>query len=668
MVARTWSLERWLLTAACLCLGACLLRNVGVVTPVFSRVWDKAYNGAEYLSIAICGLRALRSRSTERAAWGLLTLGLFGYAAGDLYWTIALQGDAEQPYPSFADAGYLSIYPAAYVGLVLLLRARAPRLGSMLWLDGVVCAFASAAVGAALVLGVVAGTEGSFAAVATNLAYPLGDLIMLAFVIAVMVITGRTTGATWRLLALALAVFGVSDTLYLYEVAVGTYREYTVLDTGWPAAFVLVAIAACHPAQRIDTRRLRGGMLVIPAACTLIALGLLVYDHYDRLNAAALWLATAAVAAAVVRFALTFRENLRTLGASEIEAATDALTGLGNRRALLADLERLAAGATPERPVVLTLFDLDGFKAYNDTFGHPAGDALLHRLGTALGAALGGTGSAYRIGGDEFCVLSPAPLPQHVIDALSERGEQFEIRSSFGSALLSGGDPADALRVADQRMYANKRSGRRSTDEAVHQVLLRVAAEHDGELSDHVNDVADLVASVGRGLGLSEDELLEVRRAAALHDIGKVAIPDAILHAPRALTEDEWRYMRQHTIIGERIIAAAPELRGVGKIVRASHERWDGTGYPDRLAGEAIPLGARIVAVCDAYDAMITDRAYRRGRSPQKALEELERCAGHQFDPIVVGAFRAAMANDFTPHECAMARKAPIERALDVIN
>jgi hypothetical protein len=167
---------------------------------------------------------------------------------------------------------------------------------------------------------------------------------------------------------------------------------------------------------------------------------------------------------------------------------------------------------------------------------------------------------------------------------------------------------------------------------------------------------------------LTEDALLEARRAAALHDIGKVAIPDAILQAPRALTEVEWAYMRRHTIIGERIIAAAPELRGVGRIVRSSHERWDGKGYPDGLAGEEIPLGARIVAVCDAYDAMITDRAYRRGRSSHEALEELRRCAGKQFDPVVVGAFAAAMANDFSSHECAIARKRPIERALDVIN
>jgi diguanylate cyclase (GGDEF)-like protein len=668
MTPRNWSLERWLLTAACVCLLACLLRNLGVVTPVLPGVWDKAYNGAEYLAIAIVGLRALRARGTERLAWAMLALGLFGFAAGDVYYSVALMGEQTPPYPSLADAGYLSIYPAAYVGLMLLLRARAARLGSALWLDGLVCGFASAATGAALVLGVVASTEGSFAAVATNLAYPLGDLTMLAFVIAVMLVTGRSAGWTWRILAAALTLWAAADTTYLYQVAVGSYREFAVLDTSWPAAYVLVAFAACRPAKRLDTRRLRGGMLIVPAFSTFVALGLLVYDHYDRLNAAALWLATAAVTAAVARFALTFRENLRTLAASEIEAATDALTGLGNRRALLAQLERAAAEATPERPVWLTLFDLDGFKTYNDTFGHPAGDALLQRLGRNLAEAIGDDASAYRIGGDEFCVLSPEPLPARALAALSERGEHFEIRSSHGAARLEGGDPADGLRTADQRMYANKRAGRRSTDEAVHEVLLRVAAEHDGELSDHVNDVADMVASVSRGLGLSEDELVEVRRAAALHDIGKVAIPDAILHAPRALTAAEWEYMRQHTIIGERIIAAAPELRGVGKIVRSSHERWDGRGYPDGLKGEEIPLGARIVAVCDSYDAMVTDRAYRKGRAPEEALRELRRCAGSQFDPIVVGAFTAAMANDFTSHECAMARKDPIERALDVIN
>ena len=559
--------ERWLFFAALVCLVAVVLRNLGVVTPVLPSVWEYAYNGAEILATAICALRAWRSSGSERVAWAAFALGLLGFAAGDVYWTVALADDTTTPYPSVSDAGYLSIFPASFAGLVLLLRARASKVSKALWLDGIVCALSGAAVGAALVLGVVASTEGSFAAVATNVAYPLGDLMMLAFVIAVLVVTGREGGSTWWLLASAFAVWAVGDGIYLYQVAVGTYVEYTLLDTTWPLASVLIALAAMRPATRLDTRRLRGGMLVVPAAFTLLALALLVVDHYQRLNDAAIWLASGAVLAAIVRFALTFRENLRTLGLSELDAATDSLTGLGNRRALMRDLDERASHASAERPVLLALFDLDGFKTYNDTFGHPAGDALLARLGANLKDALGSSGSAYRMGGDEFCLLARADDPtllERAAHALSESGGRFEIRCSYGAVTLSEArkDPVDALRVADQRMYANKRRGRRSNDEVVHQVLLRVAAEHDGDLHDHVEDVADLVGAVGRELGLDEAELLEVRRAAALHDIGKVAIPDAILHAPRALTEDEWGYMRQHTIIGERIIRAAPELGG----------------------------------------------------------------------------------------------------------
>jgi two-component system cell cycle response regulator len=372
MALRTRTLEQWLIGAACVCLAASLVRNLGVESPVLPQVWDLAYETAEWLAIAVCGLRAARSRGGERAAWAAFTLGLIGAAAADIYWTAALADDPEPPYPSLADAGYLSIYPASFAGVVLLVRARSTGLSKALWLDGVVCALAGAAVGAALVIGVVASTEGSFSTVATNLAYPLGDLTMLAFVIAVAVVTGRKAGATWWLLGLAFAIWTVADLIYLYQTALGTYEEFTPLDTAWPAAYVMIAAAATRPALRLDTRQLRGGMLVVPATFTLLALGVLVVDHYTRLNHAAMWLATAAILAAVVRFTLTFRENLRTLGAAEIEATTDALTGLGNRRALMRDLDEQAARASAERPVLLALFDLDGFKNYNDTFGHPA--------------------------------------------------------------------------------------------------------------------------------------------------------------------------------------------------------------------------------------------------------------------------------------------------------
>jgi HD-GYP domain-containing protein (c-di-GMP phosphodiesterase class II) len=135
------------------------------------------------------------------------------------------------------------------------------------------------------------------------------------------------------------------------------------------------------------------------------------------------------------------------------------------------------------------------------------------------------------------------------------------------------------------------------------------------------------------------EQLDELARAAELHDIGKVGIPDAILDKPDKLNAQEWEFVRQHTILGERILSAAPALRPVAKIVRASHERWDGRGYPDRLSGHEIPLAARVVAVCDAYEAITGERCYRPARSAEVAREELLREAGHQFDPAVVAAF-----------------------------
>ena len=648
---------RRLLIAATVSLGVVLLRNLGVVSPVFPGVWDNAYGLTEFLGVTVCGLRAVSAPRGERAAWLALTLGLFGYAAADVYYTVALENLASPPFPSLADAGYLSIYPAAYIALVRLLRARGGRAWAGLWLDGLVCGLAVASFGAALVFSVVAQTDGPLATVATNLAYPLGDLTMIAFVIGVLTITGRRPGSTWLLLGAAFAVWAVADTVYLYETAIGSYREYTLLDSAWPAAYLLIGLAAWRPARRVDARRLRGRLLILPAASTLAALGLLVLDHYSHLNAAALWLACAAVAAAVLRFALTFRENLKMLSASEAEATTDPLTGLRNRRALMRELERAAADARPDAPALLALFDLDGFKGYNDTFGHPAGDALLARLGERLTTAIAGEAHAYRMGGDEFCLLAtraPADaltLLDRASRALSESGERFAVRCSRGAVLLSepGEDPVGALRLADQRMYADKRTRRPDSDEAVHRVLLRVAAEHDNDLREHVDDVARLADAVGRELGLDDAELIAVRRAAQLHDIGKVAIPDAILQAPRALTETEWQFMRRHTIIGARIIATTPELDGVAKIVRSSHERYDGRGYPDGLAGEDIPLGARIVSICDAYDAMVTTRAYRSARPPAEALAELEACAGGQFDPRVVAAFIAVHARRSMP-------------------
>ncbi len=242
------------------------------------------------------------------------------------------------------------------------------------------------------------------------------------------------------------------------------------------------------------------------------------------------------VVAVMHSLARALDSNARLLAATRHDAVTDALTGLGNRRGLLEDLD--AALQHPAREHVFALFDLDGFKGYNDTFGHLAGDVLLTRLGQALRHAVQPAGRAYRLGGDEFCVLlasteqEAAPILEQATRALSERGELFTIGSSHGTVALPRETQSrvEALRITDERMYANKRIGRRSAARQAKDALVRALMERNGELAQHGNDVADLAHRTATALGLDEETCQRVRHAAELHDIGKVAIPDAILN------------------------------------------------------------------------------------------------------------------------------------------
>jgi len=180
-------------------------------------------------------------------------------------------------------------------------------------------------------------------------------------------------------------------------------------------------------------------------------------------------------------------------------------------------------------------------------------------------------------------------------------------------------------------------------------VLLNALAKEEPAALAHAREVADLAAAVAQALGLDRRGRENVARAAELHDIGKMAIPDAILNKPGPLDDREWRFMRRHTIIGEDILNVAPALQPVAALVRASHERWDGKGYPDGTVGDEIPQGARIVAVCDAFSAMVQDRPYHSGLSVSEAVEEIKRCAGRNFDPAVVAAFAAEIRSEAVP-------------------
>jgi two-component system, cell cycle response regulator len=347
---------------------------------------------------------------------------------------------------------------------------------------------------------------------------------------------------------------------------------------------------------------------------------------------------------AAVACTLMFSENRRLLTASRAEARTDPLTGLGNRRRLLEDLTCMLD--EKQRPHVFALFDLDGFKAYNDSFGHTAGDTLLRRFAENLTGAVSKDGFAYRLGGDEFCILVPVrtgggePIAA-ASAALSEQGAGFAVRSSWGAVFLpdEAGDAVEALSLADRRMYGQKSRRPRSPERQTRNVLLRALHERSPAIGDHLQGVAPLAVALGRAAHLGHDQLDEIARASELHDIGKIGVPDGILRKRGPLNQAEWSLMRNHTLIGERILASAPAMAPVARLVRSTHERWDGTGYPDGLALEEIPLGSRVIAVCDAFIAMTQQRPWRTPMSHEQALQELRNCAGTQFDPQLVETF-----------------------------
>jgi diguanylate cyclase (GGDEF)-like protein len=589
----------------------------------------------------------------QRAAWVTMGAGVLCWSLGELYYTLFLEGrEAAAGGVSPADALYLAFFPCCYVALVLLVGAHLRELRIGMWLDGVIGGLAAATVGAALILPPILGSaHGDWGSVAIATAYPIGDLLLLIFTMGALGMTGWRPGRVWMLIAASLLASAVADSLYLYQTASGTYQTGTWLDCLWPASAILLAIAAWTPWPKATRRRVEDWRLVsVPTLSLLVALGVLVYGERPdvQLTPAAVILASATVLAVGLHLMLTVRENLAMLVGSRELALTDPLTGLGNRRLLIEDLHVTCRAATVEEPWQLVLYDLNGFKRYNDTFGHPAGDALLARLSGKLSEVVAPHGSAYRMGGDEFCVLlcgggaRADAIVQASLAALSEQGPGFAIGAAHGVVSIPAevADPAAIMQLADQRLYKRKDQTRESS--AVHQlrdVLLQAFQERHPDLQEHQRGVGALALAVGRRLGMGAEELDVLARAAELHDVGKIAIPDAILVKPGPLDDEEWRFMRRHTILGERILMAATALRPVARLVRSSHERFDGGGYPDGLTGEEIPLGARIIFVCDAYDAMVSDRSYSRAVSSQEALGELQACAGTQFDPRVVEAF-----------------------------
>ncbi len=365
-------------------------------------------------------------------------------------------------------------------------------------------------------------------------------------------------------------------------------------------------------------------------------------------------------------------------------ALTDPLTSLGNHRHFHDRLERELRHAHERRlPLSLCLIDVDDFKRINDRFGHPAGDRVLSQLATRLRQ----TGEAFRLGGDEFALLLPGSDESAALAAASSVVDRIAALKleQVGTVTVSVGvatspqhaaERDELIRLADSALYWAKEYGKNQVrayrpdvielaelkrlasgpDRAARfraaASLARAVDARDVYTGSHSQRVADLAARTARRLGLPDEDIELTRLAASLHDLGKLAIPEEILRKPGPLTEPERMVLERHPQIGFRML----ESLGVDPVadwVLHHHERWDGSGYPDGLPGDQIPLGARIIFVADAYDAMTSERVYRRRVAPEHAIAELERCAGSQFDPEIVAALADELALENVPPAAA---------------
>jgi diguanylate cyclase (GGDEF)-like protein/putative nucleotidyltransferase with HDIG domain len=387
-----------------------------------------------------------------------------------------------------------------------------------------------------------------------------------------------------------------------------------------------------------------------------------------------LWQRTPYLMAALVgplaALSLYQRSTHRALNAMRL-ALTDPLTGLGNHRHFQERLQRELAHAEETGGVVsLCLLDIDDFKQINDRHGHPAGDRVLSQVSSRLRQG----GEAFRLGGDEFALLLPAADGETAVTiagAIVKRvrewniGQVGTITMSAGVATfpLDGRERDSLIRLADGALYLAKEHGKnqvrlagggpglpeelhRGTDREARfraaAALARAVDRRDAVTGSHSERVAAVSTAIAEQLRLPRAEVDLIRLAASLHDLGKLAVPEELLQKPAELTTAEWLVVRRHPEIGHRML----ESLGVAPVadwVLHHHERWDGSGYPDGLAGEDIPLGSRIILVASAFDAMMFGRLYRRPLTREEACAEIERCSGTQFDPQVVRAFFAAV-------------------------
>jgi diguanylate cyclase (GGDEF)-like protein/putative nucleotidyltransferase with HDIG domain len=457
---------------------------------------------------------------------------------------------------------------------------------------------------------------------------------------------------------------GGTDAL-IAKVAIAASTQYGI---NLALISLIVAVTARRPFFELIRASVRWTIMIFALMASAALVLVVLWQRSPLLSAA--------LVGPLLAIALYQRSTYRALRAMKL-ALTDPLTGLGNHRHFHERLEReLVKAKRNGNDFSLCLIDVDDFKRINDLFGHPAGDLVLAQLATTLRQ----NGEAFRLGGDEFALLLPGYSENEavqtagaIIDRIAKLGLEH-----VGSVTVSSGiatfprqapDRGELIRLADSALYWAKENGkncvhvyrpdvvelaelRRLATGPDRAARFRAAASlakavdlRDTYTGSHSARVAELAGRVAARLGLDQEQIELARLAGSLHDLGKLAIPEEILRKPGPLTGPERLVLERHPQIGFRMLDSL-RIDPVAKWILHHHERWDGTGYPERLPGPEIPLGARIIFVVDAFDAMTSDRVYRGRLSQQEALEELQRHAGTQFDPTVVAAFAEELGLD----------------------
>jgi two-component system cell cycle response regulator len=641
----------------------------------------------------------------------VLSLSVVGFLGGRVvsaYFDILLQ--RALPSPSAADVGFLSAYPFLLVGILLLPNGTfSVTSRTRILLDTLLIVVGGAAFSWYFILGpTVLQQSGTTVAKVVSASYPLGDFMLICCLLLLAVMTRE---AAFRrvptVLGVALVVLIGADSIREYQMVHDMHASGTLLDLARPMAYMLIALAAMAARYSGEERKeapdgeqnrwLLPGLNTLPHVwryllpyCSVPAVvALMIYaartPGESRLALGVYVAGALLIELVLLHQFLDYRELISIASRNarlESLAAADPVTGLPNHRTMVTTMDLEIARARRYQHPCSTLFlDLDHFKALNDSYGHPSGDAALREFASVVRSALRAADILARWGGEEFVAMLPETEGDAAI-AVAERVRAAVAAHTFwaaGGAHLTcsigvssfpqDADSRDALiENADQAMYVAKRLGRNqvrsASDPAVAalgveigpagvreeatlagtvEALAALVEARDHTTGKHVQEVAALAARLALELGLDTSEAHLAGLAGRLHDIGKVAVPDVVLNKPSSLSEDEWTLVRKHAAVGAAVISRIPKLSVLAPAIRAHHEFWNGQGYPDGLSREAIPLSARILAVADAYEAMTSDRPYRKALSSERAVAELDACAGSQFDPTVVAALRRVL-------------------------